>query len=174
MADATAGADVAAKVPAWWFPTAFVQRFPDGRPLAGAGFVAGVSLYAVATILVTLFDDNGGARLTVLDLTGPHMMVVAPAVVVALLLTGNRSTAQRRSLDDWTLLGVVALAAVVLLLAVLGFVVQLTEWSSFWGTLDGLLVRAGAGISAATSGLWALGRLWEARQEERGAATTAP
>ena len=51
---------IAERLPAWWFPPTFVQRFPDGRPLAGAGFVLGVAPYAISTILVILFDSNGG------------------------------------------------------------------------------------------------------------------
>ena len=61
MAGVATGTQVAGRLPAWWFPTAFVRRFPDGRPLAGAGFVLGVSIYAVATILGAL---PGGGRLT--------------------------------------------------------------------------------------------------------------
>jgi hypothetical protein len=172
MAGAAMGGDsaVASRLPAWMFPVAFVRRFPDGRPLAGAGFVVGVVVYAVATVLVILFDSAGGGRLTVLDLTGQKMMAIAPALLIAVLVTGNRGTAERRTLDDWTLVAIAALAAVVAVLAVIGFLVELTDWSSFWGTFYGLLIRAGAGLSATTSGLWALGRLWEARLEETAAA----
>jgi hypothetical protein len=165
------GSVVAGRLPDWWFPTAFVRRFPDGRPLAGAGFVFGVSLYAIATILVTLFDSNSGARLTLLALTDQHMMGIAPALVLAVLLTGTRGTAERRRFDDWTLVAITVLAAIVVVFAVIGFVVQLTEWTSAWGTLYQLLIRVGAGASAGTSGLWALGRLWEARLEEKAPST---
>ena len=170
MAD-VASADspvVAGRLPDWWFPTTVVRRFPDGRPLAGAGFVFGLAFYALATILVTLFDSNGGARLTVLDITGQHMMAIAPGLVLAVVLTGTRGTAERRSLDDWTLVAVTVLAALVVVLAVVGLVVELTDWTSFWGTFYGLMIRVGAGVSAGASGLWSLGRLWEARIEERG------
>lgn len=100
-------------------------------------------------------------------MTGQHMMGIAPALVLAVLLTGTRSTAQRRSLDDWTLVAITVLAALVVVLAVIGFIVELTDWASVSGTVYGLLIRVGAGVSALASGLWALGHLWEARIEER-------
>ncbi|HEX6487953.1 MAG TPA: hypothetical protein VF137_03625 [Candidatus Dormibacteraeota bacterium] len=165
------------RLPGWWFPQSLAGLYPEGRPLAGAGLALSIVLYLIAHVLNVLSGASQmGFQGFVLFLTGQHLLLISPGLVLAALLTASRAqpaTPRQQTLDDWTLVVVVIVGVLVAVLAAVGLVVQLSSWEAgFLSTVYDLLIRIGAIGSAGTSAIWALGRLYAARTEAPSAPVT--